>query len=225
MGFESILIERCIKMTARLDEADGSTTDRQSKVLEAAVIGCNALRDLSAEKMSNDFKRAVNILYDARRENRAEFRAITTRLDHFSAFLNTELKVLVSGGFPEYLANQLIGWCFESYEEVRRGETDPATLFQRIQLFADHACQLSDELISQSEEEQQDQNAKRQLLVILKVMAGAGLIGLNAGAALLVGTANAALTAAGAAVSGAVGSAIISSAKWPAKVKVAGSPS
>src|SRR5258708_4650465 len=77
MGFESLLIERCKRMTILLEEADKSIEPNQKFLMEAAVIGCNALKDLAVENISNEFRQAVRQLEEARRQSRAEFVAIT----------------------------------------------------------------------------------------------------------------------------------------------------
>ncbi len=222
MGFEIILIDRYKQMAFLLDEAEKDPQESHKYLKDAAVIGCNALKDLSIDNPAGDFRQAVNSLAEARRNNSAEFAAITKDLGHFSSFLTVELRVLIVGGFPEYLANQIVQWCFDSYEELRRGGLEPAALFEKVKLFRNHACQLADELKTNIEQEDEAQNTKRQLGAILKMVAGAALVGLNASAALITGAATAALTVAGAAVSGAIGAAIIKDAKWPAKQRVAG---
>jgi hypothetical protein len=226
MGFEVTLIERYKRMAFLMDEVDKTPEMSREHLMEAALIGCNALKDLSVDNPVSDFRQAINLLIEARRQNSTEFFNITQTFGHFSSFLTVELRVIIAGGFPEYLANQIVQWCYDSYEELRRGGSDPAILLEKVKLFSKHACELADELKSNVEQDEEGQNTKKQIRVILKVMAGAALVGLNAAAAAAITTATvastAALTAGGAAVSGAIGLSIINGAKWPAKVRTAG---
>jgi len=105
---------------------------------------------------------------------------------------------------------------------LRRGDTDPAVLFERVQLLSDQACELAEELKAGVKQEAESERAKRVLKSILKAMAGAALIGLNAIAAFPTGAATALLTVAGAAISGVIGTSVINRA-WSPKAKVAGS--
>lgn len=221
MGFEILLIERYKSMAVLLDKADKSIEPNQGSLMEAAVIGCSALKDLAAENISNEFRQAVRQLEGARRESRAEFVAITQTFGHFSTFLTVERRVLIAGGFPEYLANQIIQWCFDSYEELRKGEMDSDALFERVRLLRNQACELAEELKTGVKQEAENESSKRILKSILKAMAGAALIGLNAIAAFPTGAATASLTVAGAAISGVAGSLLLNSA-WSPRAKGAG---
>ena len=221
MGFESLLTERCKRMAILLEEVDKNIEPNQKFLMEAAVIGCNALKDLAVENISSEFRQAVRQLEEAREQSRAEFVAITQNFGSFSTFLTVELRVLIAGGFPEYLANQIVQWCFDSYEDLRKGDTDPAILFERVRLLSNQACEFAEELKAGVKQEAESDRAKRILKSIFKAMAGAALIGLNAIAAFPTGVATASLTVAGAAISGVIGTVVIKSA-WSPKANVAG---
>lgn len=221
MGFETVLIERYKQMASLIDEAEKQHELGQIHLRDAAVIGCSALQDLSIENPANDFRRALNSLADTKRQNNREFVAITQTLGHFSSFLLVERRVMISGGFQERLADQIVKWCYDSYEEVRKGGVDHSALFENIKLLRDQACQLAEELKTNLRKEDESEHVRNCLWTILKMLAGIALVGLNSGA-LIQETATAALSGAEAGGSGEVGKALIAGAKWPAKVKKAG---
>src|SRR5437588_2827643 len=101
MGFESFLTDASKRMTSSLDQADAYSDREQVCLMEAAVIGCNALKDLVN---STDFRKTLDEAETLRKENAPAFRKTLEDLEAFEDFLSVELKLLIKGGFPEFLA-------------------------------------------------------------------------------------------------------------------------
>ena len=217
MPYEIHLVEACKEMTSQLNRAEAFEEYEEDGLLHAAVIGCNALRDLIANP---SFRQSIDELYTLRRENRAEVRKILEDLALFNEFLSIERRILLEGGFPEYLADQIIGWSQDIRLDVLERDRTPNEVIANVEVLRDQSCGLSDELKRRRQEEAEKARAKRLLSRIKKGMAGSALVALNAAAGITIGVTTALPTAGGGvllgagvfAVSGAIGSGIIGNA-------------
>ena len=217
MGFESFLTDAGIRMNSSLDKADAFPDQELICLMEAAVIGCNALKDLVKNV---DFRTTLEDVDRLRKENTPEFRKTLEDLEAFDDFLSVELKVLIRGGFPEFLANQIVGWCRDVRREVLRRARTPSEIISDAERLRDHACKMSQELQGRVQEEREKKKTADALKKTAKGIAGFALIGLNAAAGIAAGVTTAVPTAgtsmllagAGVATSAALGAGIANNA-------------
>ena len=217
MPYEIHLVEACKEMTSQLNKAEAFSEYEREGLLHAAVIGCNTLKDLIANP---SFRQSLDELYGLRRENTAEVRKILDNFELFGEFLAIERKILLMGGFPEYLAEQIIGWSEDVRRDVLERDRTPSQVIANVEVLKDQSCGLSDELKRRWQDEAEKARTKRLLSRIKKGVAGTALVGLNAAAAITIGVTTALPTAGGGvlvggavlAASGAIGSGIIGNA-------------
>ncbi|HYH86619.1 MAG TPA: hypothetical protein VEX60_14295 [Pyrinomonadaceae bacterium] len=217
MGFETSLVDACKEMTSQLNKAEAFPEQEQDCLVHAAVIGCNTLTSLVVNR---DFRQTLDDLYKLRRENTVQVREILSNLETFNEFLEVERKILISGGFPEYLASQIVSWSNDVRQDVLERARTPEEIVANVGSLTDQACKLSSDLKQHRQEEQERKRGKRVLRKIKKGIAGSALVGLNATAAIVIGVTTALPTAGGSvllggavfAASGAIGSGIVGSA-------------
>lgn len=216
MGFETFLVDASKEMTSQLNRADAFPEQEQDCLVQAAVIGCNTLEQVVGNR---GFRQALADLNSLRKENTPQVRAILDNLETFREFLEIERKILIKGGFPEYLADQIVGWSDDVRRDVLERARTPEEVVANIESLRDQACGLSSELKEHRQEEADRKRGKRLLKRIWKGISGSALVALNAAAGITLGVTTAIPTAgagllAGAGViaaSGAVGGAIIGS--------------
>lgn len=217
MGFETALIDAIGRINALLDKADAFPDHELACVNEASIIGCNALTDVVKNP---DFRRTLDYIRKQQRDNTTGLRKNLEDLEAFEDFLRVEHKVLLKGGFNEYLAGQVIGWCSDVRQEVLESTRTPAEVIADAEKLRDQACALVGELKSKLREEEELAKSKGTLKKILKGAAGLALIGLNAAIGIAAGVTTAPVTAgasvllagAGVATSGALGAGIANNA-------------
>lgn len=217
MGFETFLLDATQRMISLLDKGDAYEDEELECVMEAAVIGCNALTDLVKNP---DFRNTLGDIRRFQRENTTELRKNLEDLEAFEDFLRVEHKVLLQGGFPEYLAEQIIQWCANVRQEVLKHTRTPDEIISDAEKLQDQACTLAGELKERLKEETEIKKSKGRLKKIVKGTAGFALIGLNAALGITAGVTTAPVTAgasillagAGVATSAALGAGIANNA-------------
>ncbi|SRR6266542_3247 len=222
MGFETYLIESINQMNSLAVKSEAHPEQRQDCLLEAAVIGCRMLKQLSSdpdfESTLNEFAdvRIIRRLQqkasdlDQRRERQLvnEFLTIIDDSTHLEMFLELEREIMIRGGLTLDVVDSLVESMRQSVGSVRERAKPPAEIIDTTRVLRDRACTLANDLVDQAQKDDWWDRASQRVKRILLGLGGGALIGLNSGAlATSVG-----LTAAGSAVSIAIGGAIISSA-------------
>jgi len=202
VGFETYLVEAANRMDQLLAEAEAYPQQKQHKLREAAVTGCRALERLSKDE---SFRRAVEELTRARRQNRRGFGAITRDSDKFELFLGVERTVLIKGGITEDSANKLVSRCRDTLRAVQGREAKPDEVFLAVDELRGSACHRAEYLKRKALEAEEMARIKKTLDRVTLAIVGAALVGLNSSALV-----DELLTLAGRAVSAAIGAELIS---------------
>ncbi len=225
MGFESYLIENVNQIHNLTVQAKVHPDQQGERLLEATVIGCETLKRLVQDQ---SFSRTVQELSSARsyrvgsgerqfrQHDTDEFRKLVEREESFEEFLKIEYEILVKGGlFPDVVA-ELIQESRRALKSVRERARPASEVLDAARRLRDQACQMSDELIKQAQEDRTWEGLKDRIKRIIKGIGGAAVIGVNA--ATFVSTAATPLapaTLAMGAVSAALGGEIFRNAAAP----------
>jgi hypothetical protein len=222
MGFETYVVETINQMNLLLVRSDTHSKQRQDYLLEAAVLGCRTLKQLSGdtgfsstveefadvriikgflERASDDYKRRESEKVD-------QFRTIIENSDCFATFLDLELEVMVKAGLSVDIVDSLIKSSRESIEDVQKRAKPASEVIETVRLLRDRACLLSDDLINEAKDEDRWEGVKERIKKVILGLGGVALIGLNASSL----AASVGITAAGSAVSAALGAVFITSA-------------
>jgi hypothetical protein len=222
MAFETYLIPIINRMNDLLAKSESDFGRASDYLLEAAVMGCRTLRQLSGDpqvssiieefadvRIIKGFLEKASEEYRRREAQKAEeFRRIIEDPEQFDNFLNLEREVLIKAGVSADVADRLIDSSRESVKEVQERAKPPAEIIETIRLLRDRACLLSDDLIRRAKEEQRWEGIREGIKKIMLGLGGLGLIGLNASSF----AASHGMTTVGSVVSSALGGAIIGSA-------------
>jgi hypothetical protein len=225
MGFESYLIENVNQIHSLTVQAKVHPDRQSEKLLEATAIGCETLKRLVEDR---SFSRTVEELSSARsyrvgsgadqfrQHDTDEFRKLVEREESFEEFLRIEYDILVKSGLFADIAAELIQESRGALKSVRERARPASEVVDAARRLRDQACQISDELIKQAQEDRTWERFKDRIKKIIKGIGGLAVIGVNAAAFISTAATPAApATLAMGAVSGAIGGEILKNAVAP----------
>jgi len=222
MGFETYVVETINQMNLLLVRSDTHSKQRQDYLLEAAVLGCRTLKQLSGDpgfsstveefadvRIIKGFLEGASDEYKRRESEKVDqFRTIMENSDYFATFLDLEREVMVKAGLSVDIVDSLIKSSRESIEDVQRRARPASEVIETVRLLRDRACILSDDLINEAKDEDRWEGVKERIKKVILGLGGVALIGLNASTL----AASVGITAAGSAVSAALGAVFIHNA-------------